>query len=106
MSFPKYNKHTFAIINFLARRIYLLFSSILRIILTPFKYLFEGDGSESVRQRTEKYFIFTVLGLKKTLLFFFHQPCANVIAKASEWFGADNIVNLDENYQYFKGKAE
>ncbi len=61
-----------------------------------FQYLFEGDGNESVRQRTEKIFYVCCTRAKENLAVFFHQPSANIIAKASEWFGADNIVNLDE----------
>ena len=51
---------------------------------------------ESVRQRTEKIFYVCCTRAKENLAVFFHQPSANVIAKASEWFGAHNIVNLDE----------
>lgn len=61
-----------------------------------FKNLFEGGGKESVRQRTEKIFYVCCTRAKENLAVFFHQPSANVIAKASEWFGAHNIVNLDE----------
>lgn len=61
-----------------------------------FEDLFEGGGKESVRQRTEKIFYVCCTRAKENLAVFFHQPSANVIAKASEWFGAHNIVNLDE----------
>jgi DNA helicase-2/ATP-dependent DNA helicase PcrA len=61
-----------------------------------FKYLFEADGSESVRQRTEKIFYVCCTRAKENLAVFFHQPSANTIAKATEWFGANNIINLDE----------
>jgi DNA helicase-2/ATP-dependent DNA helicase PcrA len=61
-----------------------------------FNYLFEGNGNENVRHRTEKIFYVCCTRAKENLAVFFHQPSANVIAKASEWFGADNIVNLDE----------
>jgi DNA helicase-2/ATP-dependent DNA helicase PcrA len=61
-----------------------------------FNYLFEGNGNENVRHRTEKIFYVCCTRAKENLAVFFHQPSANVIAKASEWLGADNIVNLDE----------
>ena len=61
-----------------------------------FKGLLEGGGKESVRQRTEKIFYVCCTRAKENLAVFFHQPSANVITKASEWFGAHNIVNLDE----------
>jgi DNA helicase-2/ATP-dependent DNA helicase PcrA len=60
-----------------------------------FKYLFEGGGNENVRKRTEKIFYVCCTRAKENLAVFFHQPSTNIIAKASEWFGADNIVNLD-----------
>lgn len=61
-----------------------------------FKYLFEGGGNENVRNRTEKIFYVCCTRAKENLAVFFHQPSASIIAKASEWFGAGNIVNLDE----------
>lgn len=61
-----------------------------------FNYFFEGNGNENVRHRTEKIFYVCCTRAKENLAVFFHQPSANVIAKASEWFGAHNIVNLDE----------
>lgn len=61
-----------------------------------FNYLFEGSGNENVRHRTEKIFYVCCTRAKDNLAVFFHQPNTNVIAKAREWFGADNIVNLDE----------
>ncbi|ALO34908.1 DNA/RNA helicase [Colwellia sp. MT41] len=61
-----------------------------------FNYLFEGNGNDNVRHKTEKIFYVCCTRAKENLAVFFHQPSANVIAKASEWFGVDNIVNLDE----------
>lgn len=61
-----------------------------------FNYLFEGGGNENVRHRTEKIFYVCCTRAKENLAVFFHHPSANVIAKAIEWFGVDNIVNLDE----------
>lgn len=61
-----------------------------------FKYLFEGNGNVNVRHKTEKIFYVCCTRAKENLAVFFHQPNANVITKASEWFGADHIVNLDE----------
>lgn len=61
-----------------------------------FNYLFEENGNENVRHRTEKIFYVCCTRAKENLAVFFHQPSANVIEKASKWFGVDNIVNLDE----------
>jgi DNA helicase-2/ATP-dependent DNA helicase PcrA len=60
-----------------------------------FNYLFENNGSESVRQRTEKIFYVCCTRAKENLAVFFHQPSANVITKAIEWFGEDNVIKLD-----------
>lgn len=60
-----------------------------------FNYLFEDTGSESVRQRTEKIFYVCCTRAKVNLAVFFNQPNANIIAKAIEWFGADNVINLE-----------
>lgn len=61
-----------------------------------FKYLFEGGGNENVLHRTEKIFYVCCTRAKENLTVFFHQPSTNIIAKATEWFGANNIINLDE----------
>jgi DNA helicase-2/ATP-dependent DNA helicase PcrA len=60
-----------------------------------FNYLFEGNGNENVRHRTEKIFYVCCTRAKENLAVYFHQPSANVLTKAIEWFGADNVVNLD-----------
>jgi DNA helicase-2/ATP-dependent DNA helicase PcrA len=60
-----------------------------------FNYLFNGDGTDSVRQRTEKIFYVCCTRAKDNLAVFFHQPSINVIAKAIEWFGKDNVIKLD-----------
>lgn len=60
-----------------------------------FNYLFENSGRESVRQRTEKIFYVCCTRAKENLAVFFHQPSANVITKAIEWFGEDNVIELD-----------
>ncbi|MFU2509276.1 MAG: UvrD-helicase domain-containing protein [Pseudoalteromonas prydzensis] len=61
-----------------------------------FNYLFEGNGNENVRHRTEKIFYVCCTRAKENLAVFFHQPSSNVIAKAREWFGVENTFNLDE----------
>lgn len=60
-----------------------------------FKHLFEGGGSESVYERTSKIFYVCCTRAMEELAVFYHNPSEAVIAKAKEWFGEDNILNLD-----------
>ncbi|EDP60837.1 UvrD-helicase domain-containing protein [Vibrio sp. AND4] len=61
-----------------------------------FKYLFEHDGTDSVRQRTEKIFYVCCTRAKEKLAVFFPNPTQKTVKTALEWFGEDNVVNLDE----------
>ena len=60
-----------------------------------FKHLFEGGGNESVRERTSKIFYVCCTRAMDELAVFYHNPSESVIAKAKEWFGGSNVVNLD-----------
>ena len=61
-----------------------------------FTYLFESTtGKESVVDRTAKLFYVCCSRAKQNLIVVFHRPSAAVIAKATEWFGVDNVVDLD-----------
>lgn len=60
-----------------------------------FKYLFEGVGSESVRERTSKIFYVCCTRAMEELVVFYQNPTESVISKAKEWFGEDNMVNMD-----------
>ncbi|MDO6785474.1 UvrD-helicase domain-containing protein [Neptunomonas phycophila] len=61
-----------------------------------FKYLFERNGTDSVRQRSEKIFYVCCTRAKERLAVFFPNPSAQVIQTAVSWFGEDNVVNLDD----------
>ncbi|EMS78424.1 UvrD-helicase domain-containing protein [Desulfotignum phosphitoxidans] len=61
-----------------------------------FKYLFEGNGTDSVRQRSEKIFYVCCTRAMEKLAVFFPNPTALVLGTAATWFGKENIVNLDE----------
>lgn len=61
-----------------------------------FKYLFERNGTESVRQRSEKIFYVCCTRAMERLAVFFLNPTAQVLGTATTWFGAENIINLDE----------
>ena len=62
-----------------------------------FQYLFEGEGEgkDTVLRRSEKIFYVCCTRAKEQLAVFFHRPSVEVLDKAREWFGQDNIVNLD-----------
>ncbi|WP_399424862.1 UvrD-helicase domain-containing protein [Vibrio campbellii] len=63
-----------------------------------FKYLFERDGTDSVRQRSEKIFYVCCTRAKEKLAVFFPNPTQKTVKTALEWFGEDNVVNLDERF--------
>ncbi|OOE78803.1 DNA/RNA helicase, partial [Salinivibrio sp. PR6] len=60
-----------------------------------FNYLFERNGTDSVRQRSEKIFYVCCTRAKERLAVFFPNPSAQVIQTAVSWFGEGNVVNLD-----------
>lgn len=61
-----------------------------------FKYLFLNEGSKTVLDRTQKIFYVCCTRAKENLTVFFHNPDAKVIAKAKEWFGEDNVIDISE----------
>ena len=60
-----------------------------------FKYLFEKTGNESVKQRTQKLFYVCCTRAKEKLAVFFPNPTQLVLQTAKEWFGEENVINLD-----------
>jgi DNA helicase-2/ATP-dependent DNA helicase PcrA len=60
-----------------------------------FKNLFEERGKESVRERTSKLFYVCCTRAMEELAVFFHDPTETVVARAKEWFGEENVVDLD-----------
>ncbi|PSB81713.1 ATP-dependent helicase [Photobacterium damselae] len=61
-----------------------------------FKYLFERNGTDSVKQRSEKIFYVCCTRAKEKLAVFFPNPTLKTVETALEWFGEDNVVNLDD----------
>lgn len=59
-----------------------------------FQYLFEGNGKDSVRERTERLFYVCCTRAKKNLVVYYHNPSDIAIGRAEEWFGKDNIVKM------------
>lgn len=61
-----------------------------------FEYLFTNNlKNESILKRTQKIFYVCCTRAKENLAVFFHNPNEQVITKANEWFGNDNVINLD-----------
>lgn len=61
-----------------------------------FEALFLGSGKASVLERSQKIFYMCCTRTKENLAVYFKGPGNQVIKKAEEWFGEENIVNLDE----------
>tara|TARA_R110002051_G_scaffold110207_1_gene182826 strand:- start:12415 stop:14319 length:1905 start_codon:yes stop_codon:yes gene_type:complete len=60
-----------------------------------FKNLFLVAGSESVLERTQKLFYVCCTRSKEKLAIYFNSPSDTVIAKAKEWFGKNNVIDLN-----------
>jgi len=59
-----------------------------------FKYLFEGTGSESVRERTKKLFYVCCSRAKENLVVYYSKPSDASIQQAKEWFGEENVIEV------------
>ena len=59
-----------------------------------FGNLFLETGSVTVLDRTQKIFYVCCTRAKENLAVFFHNPDKDVIAKAKEWFGNDNTIEI------------
>ncbi|PLK44785.1 UvrD-helicase domain-containing protein [Emticicia sp. TH156] len=59
-----------------------------------FGNLFLETGPATVLDRTQKIFYVCCTRAKENLAVFFHNPDADVIAKAKIWFGVDNVIDI------------
>ncbi|MDR6403927.1 MULTISPECIES: UvrD-helicase domain-containing protein [Chryseobacterium] len=59
-----------------------------------FKNLFLETGTATVLDRTQKIFYVCCTRAKENLAVFFHNPGADVIAKAKLWFGDSNVISI------------
>ncbi|SDH68864.1 DNA helicase-2 / ATP-dependent DNA helicase PcrA [Pedobacter terrae] len=59
-----------------------------------FGNLFLETGTASVLDRTQKIFYVCCTRTKENLAVFFHNPDAQVIAKAKEWFGDTKVIEI------------
>jgi len=57
-----------------------------------FQYLFEGNGTESVRNRSSKLFYVCCTRSVEKLAVYFHAPSDEALAKAKDWFGEGNVI--------------
>lgn len=62
-----------------------------------FGYLFLNRGTESVLKRTQKIFYVCCTRARENLAVYYHNPAPEVITKAKEWFGENNVKNMDAN---------
>lgn len=61
-----------------------------------FGNLFLETGSASVLDRTQKIFYVCCTRAKENLAVFFHNPDAQVISKAKQWFGENNVIDINQ----------
>ncbi|MFW5871909.1 MAG: UvrD-helicase domain-containing protein [bacterium] len=59
-----------------------------------FEYMFLNTGTETVLERTQKIFYVCCTRSKENLAVFYHNASPQVIDKATDWFGKENIVSL------------
>jgi DNA helicase-2/ATP-dependent DNA helicase PcrA len=59
-----------------------------------FKYLFEGNGTASVTERTKKIFYVCCTRAKENLAVFFHSPSPQAIEQGKQWFGEENVISI------------
>ncbi|MBR6043155.1 MAG: ATP-dependent helicase [Paludibacteraceae bacterium] len=65
-----------------------------------FEKLFTASGndlSESVVQRTRKIFYVCCTRTKENLAVYYHNPSDDVLAKARDWFGTENVIPISNN---------
>lgn len=60
-----------------------------------FRYLFENNGNLSVFERTQKIFYVCCTRAKENLAVYYNNPSKDVINKAVEWFGKENVIDID-----------
>jgi len=60
-----------------------------------FKNLFLENGNKRVLKRTQKIFYVCCTRAKENLVVFYNKPSPEIIEKAKEWFGNQNLVKLE-----------
>ena len=60
-----------------------------------FQNLFLNTGTRSVLERSQKIFYVCCTRAKEKLAIYFNSPNEAVLAKATEWFGVENVIDLN-----------
>lgn len=61
-----------------------------------FRSLFEDAGTASVIERTRKMFYVCCSRARNNLVVYFPEPTQAVLAKAKDWFGNDNVLDVTD----------
>ncbi|MCP5244915.1 MAG: ATP-dependent helicase [Burkholderiales bacterium] len=61
-----------------------------------FQYLFENNGTDSVRERTQKLFYVCCTRSKENLVVYYHNPTEAALEKARNWFGTCNVHEVSQ----------
>ena len=59
-----------------------------------YEYLLENNGTDTVRNRTQKLFYVCCTRAKENLVVYVLNPIPLALTKAKEWFGEDNVVKV------------
>jgi DNA helicase-2/ATP-dependent DNA helicase PcrA len=59
-----------------------------------FNYLFEGGGTDTVRQRTQKLFYVCCTRTRECLAIYFRNPTPAALVQAVAWFGNQNVIKV------------
>ncbi|MCB9747948.1 MAG: ATP-dependent helicase [Candidatus Omnitrophica bacterium] len=65
-----------------------------------FENMFLNTGTASVLERTQKIFYVCCTRAKENLAVFYHNPSQQVIDKAIEWFGSENVISIMVNNEF------
>jgi DNA helicase II / ATP-dependent DNA helicase PcrA len=60
-----------------------------------FQYLFENNGTDSVRERTQKLFYVCCTRSKENLIVYYNNPSQEVLVTARSWFGLENVHKIE-----------
>ncbi len=61
-----------------------------------FQYLFENNGTDSVRERTQKLFYVCCTRSKENLVVYYHNPSQTTLVTARNWFGDSNVQVIND----------
>ena len=59
-----------------------------------FDALFTGRGKDTVIERSQKIFYVCCTRAMENLAIFYHNPSAEVLVTAKEWFGEEDVTQI------------